>query len=321
MTTRMPHYVWRHYLEAWQNEDGLVHCSRRGEILPPTNPKNLMVERDFYKLSRITKEDAIFLEGFIRSTQATLRRSHRNLITAFAHIAHSNDLIQNSDRISFEEKRYAQRLVIETEDQLQGRIEQDALPILEALRHKKSEFVNVDGTAIQFFHFLAHQYFRTKHIREAIGEELSQISPNHDFVHLNNIVCHIGAVNVGGSLFVDRKQFDIVFLDDGDDAGFITGDQPVVNLLGSGDGSETTALALYYPLSPSLSCLVVPKEYKLHSVDIPGEILKELNDLIAWESTSFWVASSNRILQHIVSNRSLTRPPAGRILDFLVKTS
>ena len=321
MTTRMQHYVWRHYLEAWQNEDGLVHCSRRGKILPPTNPKNLMVERDFYKLSRITKEDAILLKAFIQSTEATLRQSHRNLIAALAHIANSNDLIQNSDRTSLDEKRYAQGLAIEMEEQLQGQIEQGALPILEELRHKRNEFVNVDRTAIQFFHFLAHQYFRTKHIREAIGEELAQISPNHDFARLSNIVCHIGAVNVGGSLFVDRNQFDIVFLDDGDDVGFITGDQPVVNLLGTGDGSETTELALYYPLSPSLSCLVVPKELKLRSVDIPGEILKELNDLIAWESRSFWVASSNGILQHIVSKPSLTRPPARRILDCLVKTS
>ena len=170
----------------------------------------------------------------------------------------SNDLIQNNDRTSLDEKCFAQRLVIEMEEQLQGQIEQDALPIIEELRHRRSEFVNVDRTAIQFFHFLAHQYFRTKHIREAIGEELAQVSSDHDIARLTNLVCHICAINVGGSLFVDRNQFDIVFLDAGDDRGFITGDQPVVNLLGTGDGSETTELALYYPLSPSLSCFDLP---------------------------------------------------------------
>ena len=151
------------------------------------------------------------------------------------------------DMASIAEKRYAQTVAIEMEDKLQGQIEQHAVPLLEELRQKRTEFLSVDETAIAFFHFLAHQYFRTKHIREAFSEELSQIDPNHDFARLNNIVCHIGAVNFGGSLFVDRNEFEIIFLDDRNESGFITGDQPIVNLMGSGDGKETTELALYYP--------------------------------------------------------------------------
>lgn len=288
-------------------------------MLPPTNPKNLMVERDFYRLFRITEADARLLEALFQSTGTALRESHRNLIAALAHIANATDLIQSSDRTSTDEKRYAQTVAIEIEEQLQGQIEQDALPLLRALRHKRSEFVESDRTAGQFFHFLAHQYFRTKHIREAIGEELSQISPNH--ARLTNLVCHIGATNVGASLFVDRSEFDIVFLDDRDRVGFITGDQPVVNLLGTGDGSETTELILYYPLSPCLSCLVVPKECRLRPVDIPGHIVDDLNDFIAWESRNFWVANSNRTLQRIVSKPSLARPLGRCIVDSLVKLS
>lgn len=281
-----------------------------------------MAERDFYKLSQITEADASFLKAFIQLTGVSaLRESHRNLVAVLAHIANANEIIQSSDLASLAEKRYAQTVAIEMEDELQGTIELHALPLLMELRQKRSEFINIDKTAIEFFHFLAHQYFRTKRIREAIREDLSRIDSNHDFAGLANLVCHIGAVNVGGSLFVDRKEFDIVFLDDRDAVGFITGDQPVVNLMGTGYGRETTELALYYPLGPGLSCLVVPREYNLRSTSIPRAIVKKLNNRVAWESRSFLVANSNGVLQRIVSNPSLTRPPVGSILDSLVKMS
>ena len=322
MTTRIQHYVWRHYLEAWQDEDGLVHCARNGIILPATKPKNIMAERDFYKLSRITKGDADFLKTFIGSTGTVeLREVHRYFINALAHISTASELIQRSERASAEEKRYAQGVVIEIEEKLHAQIEQDALPILTELRNKRSGFISTDDSAIAFFHFISHQYFRTKRIREAIREELSQIGPNHEFARLANIVCHIGAVNVGGSLFVDRNEFDIVFLDDRDDVGFITGDQPVVNVLGTGDSRETTELALFYPLSPDLSCLVVPREYEVHSTDIPSTVVEELNDLVAWESRNSLVAKSNQRLQYVVNKSSSERPSGRMILESLVKAS
>ena len=53
MPTHGPHTVWRHYLEAWQDQRGFVHFSRNGEILPPSNPVNVMVARHTYKLPLI----------------------------------------------------------------------------------------------------------------------------------------------------------------------------------------------------------------------------------------------------------------------------
>ena len=239
-----------------------------------------MAERGFYKLSQITKVDVAFLKLFFGSAgTASLRRSHHDLIDAFKFVADANELIQHSDRATTEDKRRAQLAVIEIEDKLHGQIEQDAVPLLAELRKRRAEFIQVDSKAITFFRFLAHQYFRTKRMRAAIGEELSQIDPSYDFGRLTNIVCHIGAENVGSSLFVDRFEFDIIFLDDRNGVGFITGDQPIVNLMGTGDGTETTELVLYYPLGPDLSCLVVPREHGLCSVASSGEVVEALNDL------------------------------------------
>ena len=81
---------------------------------------------------------------------------------------------------------------------------------------------------------------------------------------------------------------------------------------------KTTELALYYPLTPNLSCLVSPREYKLSSADISSAIVRELNDLIAWESHQFLIANSDTVLQCVLGEPPLSRPSPRCILDTLV---
>lgn len=320
MTTRKQHYVWVHYLQPWLDEEAKLHWSRNGEVFHPTNPVNVMGERDFYRLQRVTSTDATFLERFIIGPigSAELRQSHRRLVDAFRHIAEADELIQSSDRFSPEEKRVSQAFVIKTEDDLQSQIEEDAGPILNKLRQERTDFIDNYEAAQKFFRFIAHQYFRTKAKRDAVGEALSQILPGHDFAHLTSIVCHIGAENLGVSLFVDRNEFDIIFLGSRDGREFITGDQPIVNLLSTEDGREPTNLVLYYPLSPVLACLLSPKEYGLQGGEIPCTIVQVLNELIAWASKQFLAARSDTVLHQIPNKPSLKGPATQDIVDVLV---
>ena len=321
-TPGIQHYVWRHHLEAWGNDDGLVHCSRKGARPFATNPRNLMAEHNFYEVPHITRADANILKGFAESTGTEeLRQLHRGLIDAFEGVTNANELIQRSNISTSQEKTAARNVVIELEDMLHGEIERNAHPLLAALREKRAEFIRVDKKAINFFRFIAHQYFRTKRIRSAIMEELSRIDTDQDLSKLANLVCHMAAENVGCSLFMDRNEFDLVFLTAADDVGFITGDQPIVNLMGTGDSQETTELILYYPLKPDLACLVVPKEYNLHCVQISGEAVEALNDVVAWESRNFLVATSKEILEHAIDRQSSTRPSGFDILNSLVEAN
>ena len=321
MPTHRQHTVWRHYLEAWQDQRGFVHFSRNGEILPPSNPVNVMVARHTYKLPVITQNDVRFLELFIEQTgHAALRNSHRKLVATWARISQENELIQNNGQATDEDRRFIEGLAIDAEEMLQSKTEECALPILAALREKRTDFLNSYEESMMFFHFIAHQYFRTEPGREAVGEALLENFPDQDFDKLRNMISYIGAENVGGSLFVDRKDFRIVFAENECDLGFITGDQPVVNLLGAGDGSETKELAFYYPLSPQLACVLAPKTYRLRSGSISFEVVRELNALIAWKAKQFLVANSDADLGNLPSLTTSLRPSTGRILDALVQS-
>lgn len=310
MVTRRQHYVWRHYLEAWEQKKGIINCLRDGKIFP-ANPKNVMVERDFYKLPRLTKADVEFLEPFMQATYPEVREINLNLIKTLVFLTNANDLIQSQEGISEAVKSDFQTPIIEAEEKLHEQIESDALPVLEELRQKQTNFLCNDKAAISFFDFIAHQYWRTKRIRESVGEILYS-SSNRDFSHLQNLLCHCFANSMGANLFFDRSEFDIIFLDNTTDLGFITGDQPIVNLMGTRNGTPPEEIALYYPLAPDLAFILLPKEYKPCSMNI--DMVKELNDLIMWESKHFLVSDSTKVLEQYLNNPISRIPPTCRIL-------
>ena len=310
MVTRKQHYVWRHYLEAWKQEKGIINCLRDGKIFP-ANPKNVMAERDFYKLPQLTKADVEIFEFFMQATPPELKEVNLNLIKNLAFLTNANDLIQSQEGIPEAVRLDSQATIIEAEEKLHEQIESDALPVLEELRQKQTNFLCNDKTAISFFHFIAHQYCRTKRIRESVGEILYSF-PNRDCSHLQNLLCHCFANNMGASLFFDRSEFDIVFLDNTTDLGFITGDQPMVNLMGTRNGTPPEEIALYYPLAPDLAFILLPREYKLCSMNI--DMIKELNDLIRWESKNFLVSNSTTVLEQYLNNPISGIPPTCRIL-------
>lgn len=70
--------------------------------------------------------------------------------------------------------------------------------------------------------------------------------------------CHIYATNVSVGLFIERKAYKIVFLKNNSSVPIITGDQPVINILGSG-GND---VEFYYPLSPDIAMILTKDNEK-----------------------------------------------------------
>jgi Protein of unknown function (DUF4238) len=83
-------------------------------------------------------------------------------------------------------------------------------------------------------------------IRQKNGQDLSRIW---------DIMSHMFSVNIGASLFLERKKRKLVLIENSTDVTFITGDQPVINLHGNRLHPPTT-LSLYYPLAPRLALIL-----------------------------------------------------------------
>ena len=299
MTTRRQHYVWRHYLESWSHENNQVCCLRNGNIFS-TNPKNIMVERDFYKLVPFTREDIQMFSYWLKEKcEPSMRATNQSTFSNFAKIANVNEIIQRMKNATDAERSYARDLTIEAEENLHQGMENEAIPVINELCQERLDFLNNQALTISFFRFIAHQYFRTKKMREITGTILSKLSPDYDFGRLHQVYCHCFSDNFGCSLFVDRKKLDIVFLRTRND-GYITGDQPIVNLA-SKESMKHDDVALYYPLCPCISVLIAFKEFSCRSMEVSNEIAKGLNEAIAYTSDQFLVATSEEVLRNFIN--------------------
>jgi hypothetical protein len=108
-------------------------------------------------------------------------------------------------------------------------------------------------------------------------------------------------MNIARSLFLDRKRILPVILNNLTEVEFITGDQPIVNLLAVAD-RPATELSLYYPLSPTKALLLSDAGRRLMVTNdsFNEKWAVELNRKIAENSHSQVFARDARALEAFV---------------------
>ncbi len=321
MIKHRQHYVWQNYIKAWCNTDGLVHFSRNNEMPHLTTPKNVMVERHFYELQPLTEADIEFLKIYIQHTgYQDLRSHHEELMWMFAFIANIYEFLENQREVLPSDIEIFRKLAIETEENLHNHIENNAVPILDQLRQKQTSFLGSHESAATFFFYFAQQYCRTKTMRESFKSYFSRQRHFNTSANVANIVSYISACNIGYTLFALSETFDIIFLEN-EEPGIVTGDQPVINLLGNRFGGDTTGTAFYYPLSPHLACLLTSKSYSLSSKQITERITNKLNGLISWNAHHILIGDSKETIQLAIKNQPVPNQSVRDVFDFLTKTS
>lgn len=280
-----------------------------GDRLVRTTPLNIMVERDFYRLEAITRHDASILKTMLlrEETPSSMRRTHEKLVAQFQLLSEVLEKVRCHPDTSVEDKAHARNIAIEIEERLHGQIEEDAVPVLRALRSQDRTVIHSDAHAISFFNFVSQQYMRTKAMRDRIESGLRTTFGRGTARRIRNVYCHCIANNLGGSLYVDRHNFELVFVEPLPGQGLVTGDQPLVNLLATEDGTAPQEMVLYYPLTPKLGVILAPSAMDLASIlpSVDGSRAAVLNDRIAKKSERFLVAESDTDLMPYLGRRAL----------------
>lgn len=254
-TTRRQHYVWRFHLAAWAVK-GKVAVLRRDGTAFHSNPANVAVERDFYRLPHLTQTEIAFIELMIdRTLETDIRKeSARGWLKTPAATAQLRRLLEATGQLTPEAEADISRLEIEADEKVMGAIEQNGQPYIERLRTGDAGFWpdDEDG-AIAFSHFIAIQHLRTKRIADVIGDNRL---PSGEPVELHRIwpvMRHIMGANLGFSFFADRRRWRLRAMRAGGRLRFITADQPVMNLI---EPVSHDDVSLYYPVSPTVAVLM-----------------------------------------------------------------
>lgn len=299
---RRQHHVWRKYLESWC-VDGRLYCLQDGRIFSNA-PQNLAVESYFYRLEKLTKEDVrLYRQLLVEQGDAQQKESHERFLKMmtlpFDVIERFKHLDGDPKHASaFEEilKTYRTNAL---EDYYAG-IEGEFGPVLDKLLADDLSVLLDRQTAVTSFYFLATQYMRTKRIREAWIKGFEGSSFNIDRI-MPLLALQYGE-NIGRSLFLDRKRISSIVLNNSTGVEFITGDQPVINLLAAAD-QQATELSLYYPLSPTKALLLSDSGRKLMVTNdtFSERWAIELNRKIIQNSRSQVFARTPKILEALRS--------------------
>lgn len=263
MTTRRQHYVWRQYLEAWGTKVGRgyqLQCLRKGAPAPiPTETKNVAVEKDFYRLSEFEPGDADFVRAMVLhpDTNPLVWARNEAAIAQFSDLLQVVAMARSIPAVALEKQRLIEKMLIETPELSHARLESQCMPYMNGLRAGDRGFFDEERHAALFSNFLAHQYFRTKAVRDRTRTGLPQsVFPVFDRTW--PLLRLIYASNVAVSIFLNRRTEPLRVIHAPPGAAFITSDQPLLNTYAAGLSYDQLVdqLELFYPVSPQVAMLI-----------------------------------------------------------------
>ena len=82
MKKRKQHHVWKSYLRAWAHEEK-IFCLQSGRVFE-SNICDVAVERDFYKLPTLSKEDIGYIRLLIGKSPNPATRLYKDFLMLFS---------------------------------------------------------------------------------------------------------------------------------------------------------------------------------------------------------------------------------------------
>ena len=250
---RRHHYVWRHYLSAWE-KGGKVSVIRGGSCFQ-TGSVNIAVERDFNRLPILSAADELFIQQFISGTMedGLLRELAMGWLDKCAIPSRLRRLLAEQSPHDPEVGKLIEQIEIQSGEDIQTQTENSAIGLLDQLRNGKTNIWRNDGDAQDFAFFLGLQHLRTKKIRDRMVAGFPEGPLRELMARAWPVFRLVFATNIGWSLFSERRDWRLRILQPAEGFRFITSDQPTQNLT---PGSGHNDLAFYYPVSPQVAMLL-----------------------------------------------------------------
>jgi hypothetical protein len=294
------HYVWRHYLLPWTDGESIwTYFKEQDKIVKP-GLMGVAQEKYFYGLEDFTDEEINFLKTFVDKTSPlALKGLNSDLLALFT----STSILKRKLAANTNSKVNTALIASEIK-KLEANAMEDAHCIMEGLGSKIIQCrglddlkeLNKDDNLFEAIMFLCVQYFRTKSRRKSAlknfdGERLQELAEKSW-----NIIGFVLATTVARSISLD-KNLKFIFIENNTAIPFITGDQPIFNILGdkADEQGDVQELELYYPLTPKCAVYLHfnPEQVNLYESKIAEEeYVKFLNEKV-FENADYYVFANN----------------------------
>ena len=301
--TKRQHYVWRNYLRAWSENDKIFAFLKKTNDIKRTDLMNVAQQRyfnRFYSFAELEKKFLIHMcdvKGPIKPLLDDLVRD----INLFNEIKHSQKEIPPTSPKPLDE---FEKNGLE---KFHGIIEEYGHKIIACRKIEDLQFFNDSISKFETLMYLCFQYFRTKKQRDSQIENFRDEPLNIENIY--SILVIIISARLAQNIYFDPKiRYSLLEISNVKEIRFITGDQPVLNLLADKLDEQGYAkdLIFYYPISPKHAIKIdftnIGELYQHHY--LTDEEVDELNRKIISEYHEFLFSDSHEQLksytQHFV---------------------
>lgn len=260
------HYVWKHYLSKWSDDEGHVFFSSERDRASQIKYGSKNAQRHFYKARPLTLDQLNFIMDVSKQSIPELHQIHLNTLKPFIEMQELHKILAEDS--SEKAKQVFEWFATNTMEEMHTKDENQFKPILDALAEGKFEVLesNVNKSQLITCMFLAQQYMRTKNLKDSM-----RLLSNVDHVNFDQnlidscwwFISYMLGMNVGFDLYTTIHNRNVAFLVNNTPSTFITGDQPVINIHPSQSEDlfiSAVGADIYYPLSPKYALVVAESD-------------------------------------------------------------
>lgn len=249
------HHTPRQYLLPWADSDERVAWYGHDRVMR-SGLTRVGGENDFYKLKELTVPDVDCMKLFIDGLPELGRKVHKRFLQMYILPTRLKRHLEKRGDCGPDAMRLVDVLRSNFMENYHASVESGFWPYLDLIKARDFSFIEDLNKASEFFHGFSVQYMRTKAVKER-ARALQKTNVLFDDVErVWDVLSYIIAVEMGRSLFADRRNFQILVLDNDTQIPFITSDQPIVNIRAdAGSFNPPEKIELYYPLSPTQAML------------------------------------------------------------------
>jgi hypothetical protein len=249
------HYVWRSYLKPWSDKEHIwTYFKESGKIEYPAL-MGVAQEKYFYKLEDFTEEEEDFLKKFIdHLSPPALKEVNQDFFLMFTSTGKLKKQLEQAKNPLIDRNHIAEEIrkpEINLMEDAHCKMENLGTKLIHYRSLEELKTIAEDDYIFDAMMFLCFQYFRTKNMRKAVLKNVDGGKHEQLMEKAWNIISFPLGTILARSISLDSR-LKFIFIENNTTNHFVTGDQPVFNVLNDqlNEKGEVAELEFYFPLTP-----------------------------------------------------------------------
>ncbi|MBY8177713.1 DUF4238 domain-containing protein [Vibrio fluvialis] len=302
--TKNHHQVWANYMKRWSPDSlNVYYTTKRGNIAYDS-VRNVAVERHFYRVGYLNEEHLEVIKNLSIHSDERLQKLHMSCLSYYLRMQKYSILYDNYGVRDDLMDRIMESWKCNGIEHIYTKHEGECQNIIESLAARDLSVLKERDNMMKFMQFYAHQMVRTKTFKDTVIAGYTRNTTKINSLSSKTMeecwwfVAYMFGLNIGRSLFLDRKVDTHCLLINDTDIPFITSDQPIINVYRSFNDKELRTpeeheCDHYYPISPNVAYMINKSDrFPSGFVKVGLDVVEEMNIKMARKANVHIISNS-----------------------------